>query len=72
MTTSSTSSSTSTTIGLQLEQALGVGTLYADLASRNKKLHGLTYASPSMFDSGGDTLRDQCNWKVDSSTASTS
>ena len=59
--------STSTTIGLQLEQALGVGTLYADLASRNKKLHGLTYTAPGMFDGGGDTLRDQ---KLEENSAS--
>ncbi|MFY2645797.1 TonB-dependent receptor [Achromobacter insuavis] len=44
---------TSTTFGLQVEQQLGVGTLYADASTREKKLNGLSY------DGFGDTLRDQ-------------
>jgi len=43
---------TTTTFGLQVEQ-LGVGTLYADASTREKKLNGLSY------DGFGDTLRDQ-------------
>lgn len=44
---------TSTTFGLQVEQQLGVGTLYADASTREKKLNGLSY------DGFGDTLRNQ-------------
>ena len=44
---------TTTTFGLQVEQQLGVGTLYADASTREKKLNGLSY------DGFGDTLRDQ-------------
>ncbi|MGE8657343.1 MAG: TonB-dependent receptor [Achromobacter sp.] len=44
---------TSTTFGLQVEQQLGVGTLYADASTREKKLNGLSY------DGFGDTLRQQ-------------
>ncbi|MCV6904825.1 MAG: TonB-dependent receptor [Achromobacter xylosoxidans] len=44
---------TTTTFGLQVEQQLGVGTLYADASTREKKLNGLSY------DGFGDTLRNQ-------------
>lgn len=44
---------TTTTFGLQVEQQLGVGTLYADASTREKKLNGLSY------DGFGDTLRQQ-------------
>ena len=44
---------TTTTFGLQLEQAIGAGVLYSDLSTREKKLSGVTY------DGFGDTLRDQ-------------
>lgn len=44
---------TTTTFGLQVEQQLGVGTLYADASTREKKLNGLSY------DGSGDTLRQQ-------------
>lgn len=44
---------TSTTFGLQIEQQIGVGTLYADASTREKKLNGLSY------DGFGDTLRQQ-------------
>ncbi|MBO9327872.1 TonB-dependent receptor [Achromobacter xylosoxidans] len=44
---------TTTTFGLQAEQRIGAGTLYADLSTREKKLDGLTY------DGFGDILRDQ-------------
>ncbi|WP_241050442.1 TonB-dependent receptor [Achromobacter xylosoxidans] len=44
---------TTTTFGLQVEQQLGIGTLYADASTREKKLNGLSY------DGFGDTLRNQ-------------
>lgn len=44
---------TTTTFGLQVEQQLGAGTLYADASTREKKLNGLSY------DGFGDTLRNQ-------------
>lgn len=44
---------TTNTFGLQVEQQIGVGTLYADASTREKKLNGLSY------DGFGDTLRDQ-------------
>lgn len=44
---------TTTTIGLQVEQSIGAGTLYADASSRQKKLDGVSY------DGFGDILRDQ-------------
>ena len=44
---------TTTTFGLQVEQQIGIGTLYADASTREKKLNGLSY------DGFGDTLRDQ-------------
>lgn len=44
---------TSTTFGLQIEQQIGAGTLYADASTREKKLNGLSY------DGFGDTLRQQ-------------
>ncbi|MBB1624154.1 TonB-dependent receptor [Achromobacter sp. UMC71] len=44
---------TTTTFGLQVEQQIGVGTLYADASTREKKLNGLSY------DGFGDTLRKQ-------------
>ncbi len=44
---------TTTTFGLQVEQQIGVGTLYADASTREKKLNGLSY------DGFGDTLRNQ-------------
>ncbi|MFY3139107.1 TonB-dependent receptor [Achromobacter xylosoxidans] len=52
---------TTTTFGLQVEQQLGVGTLYADASTREKKLNGLSY------DGFGDTLRNQ---KLDENLAS--
>ena len=44
---------TTTTIGLQVEQVIGAGTLYADASTRQKKLDGVSY------DGFGNTLRDQ-------------
>ncbi len=52
---------TTTAFGLQVEQEIGPGTLYADASTRTKKLSGLSY------DGYGDTLRDQ---KLEESVAS--